>query len=285
MKDVDLGEPTSFFDHVCWGCIHREMSNKQRSCGQSQKHVWIQNLRWSYRKATFFWETWRKLFLMVLWCGRSCKEMRGKIIANLRQKRLNNKTKSQHHALNDHQSKEKYMGSVGDLSTVCSQIILKCVYLARFGRPDILWYVNILVRAVTKWTRACGKSLARWISCIHHTSDHRQYCHVWNSAQRCRLGLFQDSDFAGDLEDSKSTSGGILCIFGSHTFVPRRWMCKKQTSASHSSTESANYFSWCRSSHGWNPSTWSLGFVYRSVSFYNNPIQQHQRSSTKKLVA
>ena len=43
---------------------------------------------------------------------------------------------------------------------------------------------------------------------------------------------FQDSDFAGDLEDSKSTSGG------SHTFVPISWMCKKQTSVSHSSTES-----------------------------------------------
>ena len=28
------------------------------------------------------------------------------------------------------------------------------------------------------------------------------------------------------------------CIFGSHTFVPASWMCKKQTSASHSSTES-----------------------------------------------
>ena len=51
-------------------------------------------------------------------------------------------------------------------------------------------------------------------------------------------GLFQDSDFAGDLEDSKSTSGGTLCIFGSHTFVPISWMCKKQTSVSHSSTES-----------------------------------------------
>ena len=47
----------------------------------------------------------------------------------------------------------------------------------------------------------------------------------------------QDSDFAGDFEDSKSTSGGILCIFGSHTFVPLSWMCKKQTSVSHSSTE------------------------------------------------
>ena len=46
------------------------------------------------------------------------------------------------------------------------------------------------------------------------------------------------TDFAGDLEDSKSTSGGTLCIFGSHTFVPTSWMCKKQTAVSHSSTES-----------------------------------------------
>ena len=55
---------------------------------------------------------------------------------------------------------------------------------------------------------------------------------------QCRLGLCQDSDFAGDLEDSKSTSGGALCVLGSHTFVPISWMCKKQTSVSHSSTES-----------------------------------------------
>ena len=59
-----------------------------------------------------------------------------------------------------------------------------------------------------------------------------------NTAKQCRLGLFQDSDFAGDLEDSKSTAGGTLCIFGSHTFVPISWMCKKQTAVSHSSTES-----------------------------------------------
>ena len=59
-----------------------------------------------------------------------------------------------------------------------------------------------------------------------------------NTAKQYRLGLFQDSDFAGDLEDSKSTSGGTLCIFGSHTFVPISWMCKKQTSVSHSTTES-----------------------------------------------
>ena len=29
-----------------------------------------------------------------------------------------------------------------------------------------------------------------------------------------------------------------MCVFGSHTFVPRRWMRKKQSSVSHKSTES-----------------------------------------------
>ena len=78
----------------------------------------------------------------------------------------------------------------------------------------------------------------RLISYIHHTSEYKQYCHVGNTAKQCRLGLFQDSDFAGDLEDSKSTYGGTLCVFWNHTFVPTSWMCKKQTSVSHSSTES-----------------------------------------------
>ena len=62
---------------------------------------------------------------------------------------------------------------------------------------------------------------------------------MWeNTAKQSRLGLFQDSDFPGDLEDSKSTSGGTLCNFGSHTFVPISWMCKERTSVSHSSKES-----------------------------------------------
>ena len=61
---------------------------------------------------------------------------------------------------------------------------------------------------------------------------------VGNTAKQCRLGLFQDSDYAGDLKDSKSTSGGTLSVFGSHTFVPISRMCKKETAVSHSSTES-----------------------------------------------
>ena len=94
------------------------------------------------------------------------------------------------------------MKSVGELSKVCSQIVLKCLYLARIGRPDILWSLKKLARSITKWTKACNKRLCRLISSIHHTCEYKQSCYVGNTAKQCRLGLFQDSVFAGDLEDS-----------------------------------------------------------------------------------
>ena len=109
--------------------------------------------------------------------------------------------------IDDHHFKEEEMKSVGELSHVCSQIVLKCLYLARVGRPGILWSVNKFERSITKWTKACDKRSCRF---IHHTCEYN--CHVGNTAKQCRLGLFQDSDFAGDLEDSKSTSGGTLCV-------------------------------------------------------------------------
>ena len=142
--------------------------------------------------------------------------------------------------IDDHHFKEEETKSVGELSSTCSQIVLKCLYLARIGPPDILWSVNKLARSITKWTKACDKRLNRLISCIHHTCEYEQYCHVGNTAKQCRFGLFQDSDIARNLEHSKSTSGATLFVFGSHTFVRISWMCKKQTSVSHSSTSSSS---------------------------------------------
>ena len=234
-KEVDLGEPTSFLDHVYLGCTQRECEVSQNivdnyrtmfesriSAGGLEKLPFSQKIRissWSYD---------------MVGHAKKCVE---------RYCELANKTTQQLYkvstpCIDDHHFKEEETKSIGELSTTCSQIVLKCLYLARIGRPDILWSVNKLARSITKWTKACDKRLNRLISYIHHTSEYKQYCHVGNTAKQCRLGLFQDSDFAGDLEDSKSTSGGTLCIFGSHTFVPISWMCKKQTSVSHSSTES-----------------------------------------------
>ena len=227
-KEVDLGEPTSFLDHVYLGCTQRQcqiskdivdnyrtMFESQISAGGAEKLPFPQNLRissWSYDMNRH---------------AKKCVE---------RYCELANKTTQQLYkvstpCIDDHHFKEEEMKSVGELSQVCPQIVLKCLYLARIGRPDILWSVNKLARSITKWTKACDKRLNRSISYIHHTCEYRQYCHVGNIAKQCRLGLFQDPDFAEILKIRNP-------LLEEHTFVPISWMCKKQTAVSHSSTES-----------------------------------------------
>ena len=234
-KEVDLGEPTSFLDHVYLGCTQRQceiskntvdnyrtMFESRISAGGVEKLPFPQNIPISSRSYDMAGH------------AKKCVE---------RYCELANKTTQQLYkvstpCIDDHHFKEEEMKSVGELSNTCSQIVLKCFYLARIGRPGILWSVNKLARSITKWTKACDKRLNRLISYFHHTSEYKQYCYVGSTAKQWRLEVLQDSDFAGDLEDSKSTSGGTLCIFGSHTFGPISWMCKKQTSVSRSSTES-----------------------------------------------
>ena len=138
--------------------------------------------------------------------------------------------------LDEHEFKEEELGSVGEVSKVCSQIVLKCLYLARIGRPDILWSVNKLARAATKWIRAFDKRWARLISYIH-----RWIWAIWSCGKHCatmQTGTGSGLWFWRRTWRLKIDLRRILCIFGSHTFVPMSWMCKKQTSVSHSSTES-----------------------------------------------
>ena len=66
--------------------------------------------------------------------------------------------------LDDHQSTQDAFDIVGDLAAPCAQTVLKCFFLARNGRPDMLWTVDALARAVTKLKRVCDKRLARLIS-------------------------------------------------------------------------------------------------------------------------
>ena len=234
-KEVDLGEPTSFFDHVYLGCTQRQceiskdivdnyrtMFESRISAGATEKLPCSENLSissWSYDMEGH---------------AKKCVDRYCELANKTTQQLYNVSTP----CIDDHHFKEEELKSVGEFSKVSSQIVLKCLFLAHIGRPDIPWSVNKLARPITKWTKACDKRLNRLISYFHNTCDYKQYCHVGNTAKQSRLGLFQDSDFAGDLEDFKSTSGGTLCVLGSDTFVPISWMCKKQTSVSHSSTES-----------------------------------------------
>ena len=162
------------------------MPNKQRYCGQLQNHVRIVNFRGRSRKNYRFPQNIR----ISSWSydmeghAKKCVE---------RYCELANKTTQQLYkvsttCIDGHHFKEEEMKSVGELSQVCSPIVLKCLYLARIGRPDILWSVNKLARSITKWTKGCDKRLNRLISYIHHTSEYKQYCHVGNSTKQCRFG-------------------------------------------------------------------------------------------------
>ena len=206
-RQVDLGEPTSFLDHVYLGCTPKHC--------ETRKHI-VDNHRTMFESRISAGATGKKLPSsenpdVSTWSydmeghAKKCME---------RYCELANKTTEQLHTVSTH-----------------------AFFFSRIVRPNILWSANKLARAITKWTRACDKRLARLISDIHCTNEYKQFCHVGNTAQQCRSGLFQDSYFAGDLEDSKSTSSGTPCVFGSHTFVPISWMCKNQACVSHSSAE------------------------------------------------
>ena len=214
-KEVDLGEPTSFFDHVYLGCT-------QRQCEVSKDIVDNYRTMFESRISAGRLENYHSLKTFVFPHGLMQRNV-WRDIVSWRTRRHSNSTKYLLHASMTTTSKRKKQNLLEHCQIHALKIVLKCLYLARIGRPDILWSVNNLARSITKWTKACDKRQNRLISYIHHTSEYKQYCHVGNTATQCRLGLLQDSDFAGDLEDSKSTSGDlIVSVLGNISHVSDR---------------------------------------------------------------
>ena len=122
-KEVDLGEPTSFLEHVYLGCTQRQcetskdiadnyrtMFESRISAGATEKLPCLENPNissWSYDMEGH---------------AKKCVE---------RYCDLANKTTQQLYivstpCIDDHQFKEEELKSVGELSKVCSQIVLKC---------------------------------------------------------------------------------------------------------------------------------------------------------------
>ena len=155
-KEVDLGEPTSFLDHVYLGCT-------QRPCEISKDIV--DNYRTTLESRISAGATENYQCSEHLRISSSSYDMEGHAKKCVeRYCELANRTTQQLYkvstpCIDDHHFKEEETKSVGELSHVCSQIVLKCLYLARIGRPDILWSVNKFARSITKWTTACDKRL------------------------------------------------------------------------------------------------------------------------------
>ena len=128
--------------------------------------------------------------------------------------------------LDDHQLSEQDFTTTGKLTSCAAKIVLKVLYLARVNRLDLLWTVNTLAREVSRWNVACDKRLHRLMSYMQSTKEYVQTCYLGDSFDQCYIAMFVDASFAGDIRDSKSTSGMVMYLMGPNTCVPLSWMCK-----------------------------------------------------------
>ena len=135
-KEVDLGEPTYFLDHAHLRCTQRQcviskdtvdnyriIFESMISAGATEKLPCSENLSfssWSHDMEGH---------------AKKCVERYCELANRTTQQLYKESTPF----IDDHHFKEED-----------SQIVLKCLYLARIGRPDILWSVNNLARSITK---------------------------------------------------------------------------------------------------------------------------------------
>ena len=146
-----------------------------------------------------------------------------------------------------HFQKEEEFRSWGELSKVCSQNVLKYLYLARIGRPDILWSMNKLARSITKWTKACDNRLSRLISYIHHTNNTNNIV-MWET-----LAIFQEI---------LRTQNPLLeehCVFPEIIHLFRSVGCVRSKPQFHTVNRIRNHFFGCKIEVGRYTQTWFMG--------------------------
>ena len=125
-KEVDLGEPTSFWIMYTWGCT-------QRQCEISK--IIVDNFRTTFESIISVGREAKLPFPQNLRISSWYYDMEGHAKKCVeRYCELANKTTQQLYkvstpCIDDHHFKEEEIKSVGELSLVCSQIVLKCLYM------------------------------------------------------------------------------------------------------------------------------------------------------------
>ena len=153
-------------DIVPWPCLiglhSTRVSNNSRYCGHWNTCLNPKSLQ-ELLKRLFFLRNLAQIFSHgpMMW-----KVMKRNAYCELANRTTQQFFKVATPCVDDHQFKDEEMGSVGDLSKVCSQFVFKCLYLARFCRPDILWYqVNQSLRQ-TLSTFDLSHSSHEWIQTV-----------------------------------------------------------------------------------------------------------------------
>ena len=178
--------------------------------------------------------------------------------------------KVSHPCLDDHQFKQEELESVGELSEVCSQIVLKCLYLARIGRRDISWSVNKLARwSVTKWTQACDERLARLTSSIFITQMTIVNVVMWetqhNTADLCYL---KTQTLQATLR-TQSQAQEVSCVFLEVELLSQSVGCARDKHRFRTVLQNLKLFLGRWTTYGWVTCSRSLGQLW--LRFYEQP--------------
>jgi len=104
------------------------------------------------------------------------------------------------------------------------------MYLVTHSRPDILYVVIFLSRTQSKPSDTHWMYLKRILRYLKGTSS---ICLTFSRIEYNILVGFFNADFAGDLEDRRSTTGYIFKVLGSSV----SWCSRKQTTVALSTTE------------------------------------------------
>ena len=125
----------------------------------------------------------------------------------------------------------------GRLSGEACRVLMKCLWLARLGRPDCQNPIGTMSTHLNCWSVNDDKRMYRLICYINSTPHYRLQGQVRDPPELLKLCLFCDADFAGESDNTRSTSGGYLVLVGPNTWFPIAWISKRQTSTSRSTTE------------------------------------------------
>ena len=216
-----LVNPQHFLITYTWDVLNMKQTESNHYWG-IHIDVWITYFCWSNWEVTRMRKTSRKNSRVVLRHGRTCSKMRREILRAGKQK--------------SGAAPQSFKSLLGWSSTSNRKNLDQLENYHKFAHRLFLKLFVLVTNWKTRHSVVCQQTCKSshknglrhttddwqdWFHTFTTQNEFRQYCRLGNTAQHCRLGFFQDSDFAGDLEDSKSNSGGVL-----------------QTSVSHSSTES-----------------------------------------------
>ena len=235
-KEVGWLGKTNIFPRSCVSGVHsKTMWKKQRYFWRLQNHVWITNFRGENSNTTML----RKYsyFSVVLRYGMSCHEMCGTILWVGKQ--------DDSTTLQSIYSMHWWPAFQRRRTEMCRRhvesIIPNCSEMIAFGTHWNTWY-----SLVSEQTCTIDYKMDRCLCQKIISFDLLQSSHMWiqtvlfwrKHCQTMQLGTGTRFRLRGWSWGFKIFIRWNIVRFESHTFVAISWMCKQQTSVSHSSTES-----------------------------------------------